>query len=357
LSNIIKLIITVFIIYTQISFAQTAEVKNTGCEYLNLFDEIEKIKENHVAYHIEIKSKRDAEYRNYIAIFRNKAEKTSGDKCVPVLKEFINFYKDGNLDIGQNPKLSDEEAKKLAANAEKIERSEADIRRKYLERDAKKLDPIQGIWYSSEKDRFAVFRDKKSKSRDFVAFLLSGENDLWEKGHVKAEFKKLNDGSYDDIYYDKKHYPLYPGTNERNRKGGAVIRRNLILHIPPVSWRREYPLSKNPLNKIHSTDPRHPTFQIIDSENILITIPSHRPEYAAVLKEFIENHHKEIINAKNLILDIRGNEGGSSWITDVLMPYIETKEKRPAKYWVGDETLVLSSPRNIGYFKNAEKQG
>lgn len=338
------------------TFAQTV-TKTSDCECVNLFDElVEKIEENHIAYHIEIKGKRDAEYRDRINIYRKKAEQTSADKCVPVLKEFIEFYKDGHLYIGQSPKLSDAEKKRLTASAEKIERSETDIR-SYLDKNAKKLDSIEGIWYSKDKERFAVFRDTKSKNRDFVAVSLSENSGNWEKGQVKAEFKKLNAGSYEVIYYDENHYRLYPGTYHRGKKGGADIRRNLILHMPPISWGREYPTNKDALNFIDSEDPRRPTMKIIDSSTVLFSIPSHVPDYAPLLKEFVEKNQEQIGRADNLIIDLRGNEGGSSWMTNVLMPYIETVSKHAGKYWVDDEEFVLSSPRNIRYFKAVESQG
>ncbi|WP_417881860.1 S41 family peptidase [Xanthomarina gelatinilytica] len=327
-----------------------------SCECSDIFDDlVNKIEQNYIAYHIEIKGKREKEYLAYKNTFKLKAKNSSKAGCIEVLKEFIEFYKDGHLYIGQFPKPNEEQIKELIANAEVINFSENEVKKYLIDRE-KKLDPIEGIWFANDSTKYAIIRNK-TKQRDFVAFLLSNSSEKWKAGHVKAEFKKLKDGSYDVVYYDKNHYPLHPGAYTKGQKGGAAIRRDLILHMPPISWGKEFPVKTENHNYIDKTDPRKPTIKIIDSDNILIAIPSHRPEFAEILKLFIEEHEDKIRNAKNLILDLRGNEGGSSGVTNVLLPYIETKENNPHKYWVDDKMYVLSSSRNIEYYKNAQKQG
>ena len=330
-------------------FAQENKITNVEpvCNCSIIFDElVDKIEKNYIAYHIEISEKRENEYSEQIKKFQLKAKNTTKEACAKVLKEFIEFYKDGHLYIGQFPKPTSEQIAQLSGNAEIINLDEDNVKT-YLNKNLDNLDPIEGVWYANDSTKYAIVKNQ-TKHRYFVAILLSDKVENWNVGQVKAEFIKLNDGSYDVVYYDKNNYPTYPGAYTRGLKGGAAIRRDLILHMPPTSWGKCYPIHTEPLNRIDYREPRKPTFKIIDSDNILIAIPSHRPGFAETLKSFVQKHDNKIRNAKNLILDLRGNEGGSSGVTNVLLPYIETKEKEPEKYWVDDKMHTLKMLKNKG---------
>ena len=355
-TKVICLILSVIVLVAA-SNNTFAQINENACDCADLLDEtVSKIEMNYIAYHVEIKGKRDVEYQTHVNTFKKAANKTTLDKCVPLLQEFVNYFRDGHLFVGQSPKLTDKQIFDLKAKAEKIAKSEAEIK-DYLAKNSGKLDPIEGFWYASDGSRFATFRDRKPRKRDFVAVLLSEDVDNWEKGQVKAEFTKLKDGTYDVVFYNDKHYPLHMNSYKRGKTGGARISRGLILHMAPVSWGKKFPSSNDPLNKLDSSNPRLPQLHLVNSSNVLISIPSHDPAYATVLQKLIESNKTEIENAENLIIDLRGNEGGSSWVTNVLMPFIETEQKRPAKYWAGDEQIVLSSNQNLKYFRSIESQG
>ncbi|MGE3466161.1 MAG: S41 family peptidase [Pyrinomonadaceae bacterium] len=344
-----------------VTFAQSENsVENKDeahCSCLGLLSEtISRIEADYIGYHIETKGKTVDEYRRYKSQFQKLAGQTPLDKCVPLLQDFIRFFRDGHLFIGQNPKLTDEQVAQLLSKAEKFDRTESEIK-EYLSNNAKKLDPIEGIWFANDGSRFAIFRNTKPKDRDFVAILLSDGVRLWAKGEVKAKFTKLDDGSYDVVYYNEKRYPLFINFYERGKRGGARIRRDVILSMAPITWGKEFPTVEDSWNNLDSSDPRRPVLEVVDSSTVLITLPSHSPSHASFLSELVERHKDKIENADNLILDLRGNEGGSAGMAAVLMPYIETASGRPSKYWVGDRRYVLSSEQNIKYFKLVERQG
>lgn len=349
-------IVLFFLIANLQTFSQSGSQPD-DCQCAGIFEELTtKIESDYVGYFVEVKGKKEFQYQQHKEKFNKEAQKTSLDKCVFLMQEFIRYFKDGHLFVSQSPKLTDEQANQFKLSAEKITRSESDIRR-YLESNAKNLDPIEGIWFANDKNRYAIFRDKKSKKRDFVAILISEGKGVWETGQVKAEFKKFKDGSYDAVYYNEKHFPLHPTVYKRGELGGADIRRGLILGMPPYTWGKEFPQNKEPFNILDANDPRRPIFQIIDAENVLISIPSHSPEYAPILKELVDKNKSQIENAKNLILDLRGNHGGSSGTTNVLAPFILTSSLNPEKFWVGDESFIVASKQNSRYFNMGVTQG
>src|SRR5262249_29938272 len=138
---------------------------------------------------------------------------------------------------------------------------------------------------------------------------------------------------------------------------GAAIRRNLLLHMPPVTWGKAYPLAADERDALDPADPRRPTVRAVGDRAVVVSVPSHSPEYAPVLKELVERFADRIAKAEVLVVDVRGDEGGSTWTTNVLMPYLATATERPRRYWRGGAPVVLSSPDNVGYFERATGDG
>ncbi len=329
--------------------------QNTACTCETLMLEVTReIETNYIGYHTEILNKRDQEYNEHKTRFLKQSKQTGIEQCLPILQDFIAFFKDGHLFIGQQPELDDVQKEALHEKAEVIDISEKELTA-YFKNEG--LDPIEGFWYTSKGTRYAIIKDDKNNSRDFVAVALSNEVAGWQIGHLKATFVKNDDTSYDVVYYNQDHFPVVIKIYDQGKAGGAHIRRNSLLHIPPFTWGRESKEATNYSEIIDSNNPRAPLFHIIDKNNVLISLPSHSPEHAKPLKKLVEKHDKKIRAAKNLIIDVRGNEGGSSWITNVLLPYLQTTDQRPAKYYQDGSTQVLSSEENMKYFESMESQG
>jgi C-terminal processing protease CtpA/Prc len=74
----------------------------------------------------------------------------------------------------------------------------------------------------------------------------------------------------------------------------------------------------------------------------VLSIPSHDPAYREALFGLVTAHRAELLAAPKLIIDLRGNEGGSSWLTDTVLPFIMSAPQRPAKE-LPDDPQILSS--------------
>ena len=66
----------------------------------------------------------------------------------------------------------------------------------------------------------------------------------------------------------------------------------------------------------------YPYFEKIDEEIVLIRIPSFLPKYYEAINELIQEHHEVLTNTPNLVLDLRGNGGGSDQCFNILLPYV-----------------------------------
>jgi C-terminal processing protease CtpA/Prc len=127
--------------------------------------------------------------------------------------------------------------------------------------------------------------------------------------------------------------------------------------MPPVTWGKAYPLKPDQQDLLDAVDPRRPTIRSLGESTVIVSVPSHSPEYTPALNGLVDKFRERILGAQNLIIDIRGDEGGGSQMTRSLMPFLVTKSKRPSRYWAEGQPVILSSPDNIAYFTQMQSQG
>jgi acetoacetate decarboxylase len=75
---------------------------------------------------------------------------------------------------------------------------------------------IEGV-YTTEDRRYVIAVVKnQEKSHDYIGVVISADNQYWDKGEVKFNFVKQDDGSLKGFYYDQagKAYPVTFDTNE-----------------------------------------------------------------------------------------------------------------------------------------------
>lgn len=335
-----------------------ARAAETACECRAEFDALAKtIERDYVGYHLGVRGRRDAEYRRHVRAIAARAARSTPERCVNVLQDFVAFFRDGHLFVGEWPEVDAAEAARLAASAERTTLRDEDAVRRALDARAGRLDPIEGVWYARDGARFGVVRDPKPGRRDFVAVVLTAGVAGWEPGQVKAEFRKLDDGSYGVVLYADDHSPRHPRVYSRGQRGGATIRRGLLLHMPPTTWGKAYPLRDDERGQLDPTDPRRPVVRVVGERTVVVSVPSHSPEYAPVLDEAIKGVADRLASAETLVVDLRGDEGGSSWTTNALMPYVATAEKRPGRYWRDGRQSVLASPGTVAYFERVTADG
>ena len=65
-----------------------------------------------------------------------------------------------------------------------------------------------------------------------------------------------------------------------------------------------------------------PSFRRIDGDTVLISIPSFLPVNYEAINNLIQEQHEVLTNTPNLILDLRGNGGGSDECFNSLLPYV-----------------------------------
>ena len=300
-----------------------------------------KVQADYAGFVLEIRGPRRAAFDGMLAALRARAAHATGDACYLVLQAYVDFFADPHLFIYQSMRLDTAESARRAANAEHVALTAEDTAR-FLGRSARRLDPIEGIWYSGRL-RVAIVRDRAVGH--FTAVVLAGDTATWVPGSVRAHFVRTQDGRYQGELFER---------NYARRLVRAAIYKGVMLRLDPGLWGKELPVDAADSGLLDATDPHRATLAVRDGVPVL-SIPSHDPTYRPWLDSLLAANRDLLAHADRLIVDLRGNEGGSSLTTAALMPYIVSDSQRPP--YLRDRNglpdrgkgVMLSSPDQIVY--------
>lgn len=311
---------------------------------------VEKVEASYPGYHLEIAGRpAEADYR--LRLERARADAASaepGIPCLKVLQTYVAGFEEGHLFVGGRPRIDTaEDSARLREAAPRYSRTEAEVL-DHLD-SGRVLDPVEGIWVDPVGLRLAIVRDEGTR---FVAFVLESTAEGWAQGDVKAELEALADGSYDAILYDDTRSGTRPHVHTRGLAGGARLQRDgLLLHLPPTTWGKLHPVRPGHEGRIDPVDPRAPTARTIGDDVVVFHVPSHVPSHARRVSALVEQYRGALGRAETLVIDLRGNEGGSTRTTNALVPFLTTREQRPPRYLAGGESAVVAAEDNIAYFQ------
>jgi hypothetical protein len=311
------------------------------CSCLEDFDAlVRNVETNYVGHALYVTGDRRHDFEHLEARLREKARLVSPEECVFVVRELIDWFGDDHLFVIEQPQLSADSVARLAAAAAATARDTAVVLRQLRSR-ATDGDPIEGLWFSKHGLRTAVVRDESGGDDDFVAVTISDTTSGWAPGQIKARFTRQADSSYAATVY---------GANRAPRHYTARLYRDLMLHMPPLTWGRELPAETQGEVVLDRQDPRAPVLRVLDGGHVLLSIPSHDPAYRPRLDSLVAEHDSVLRWSTTLIIDLRGNEGGSSLTTRVLTPYLHTREQHPPLGVQGPPAILVSDD-NLAYFK------
>ena len=294
-----------------------------------------KLREDYAGYLLELHGERMRQYAAMKAALEARAQRTAGDSCFFVLRDFTDWFDDPHLFVYQNPRIDSAESTRRRASVATRGITEASARA-YFERRASQLDPIEGIWYDRAL-RVAIVPDSAKGAGHFVAVLLAADTAAWTPGSVRAYIARRPDASY-DVDLSARNYFV-------SHLHGAIY-RHVLLRLSPGIWGKAFPVPAADSGTLDPVDPHRPTLYRRNG-TLVFAIPSH-DGFKAVIDSMVAAHAKELASADRLIIDLRGNEGGGSSMTNALGPYVMLRHDRPNPYPL-DSSLMLSSPDQIAY--------
>lgn len=309
---------------------------------VTVFDEVEaKIQANYVAralYNENAPALARAAEANRAA-YRAQASAIASDEgleCTRVLQGYVRSHEDPHLFLNAVPVLTEADAARLRAGAPRIALSPQILRQQA--RSATGRGPLVGVWAADEFEAAII----PEADGGFVAVVVETDSDNWTIGDIAARFD-ARDGVVEAIRYRAEdRAPI--------RTGYSIV-SNAILSMAPVDWGRITPAPSEVIGEWDPHNPRRPRFEMLNADVAWLSIPSFSPALVSdSLQMIADNHRDDILGAELLVVDLRGNHGGSASAISPLDPFIMThdahEDYQPDPY----SPVLLSSPDTIGHY-------
>jgi hypothetical protein len=308
------------------------------CDCLSSFEWTAQLfRENDAGYAYALAEKGEAAYQQHTEKLTAQARSTEDMvACMELISEWMLFFRSSHLGIEwlEGEEESDSEAtlpeKKRAIRAhfkdwEKLE-VDLDEFRTYLSN--KDTHDFEGIWRSG-----AYLIGIKKVDEDYVGFIIEADGVYWVEDQVKLRIHA--DGSA--TFYMRDH------SAEQFEPERVLQLGQSGLRLGFVSLEREWPaVPTEPAvtRYIQAMEATGPYFERIDAETVLLRIPSFNNSQKPAIDSVIAAHRATMLQTPSLIIDLRGNGGGSGNSYEELLPLLYTNPIRT----VGVE--FLSAPRN-----------
>ena len=328
-----KLTIAAVIIITLLNagraFSQT-------CSCRNLLDTlIAKVETDYAGYIHKVKEAANTTaYYNTKKALQTKAETTSFADCYKVLNGYTGFFKDGHLFVAEFPAADSA----LSDSLHKLIKH-FDVPAGYTDilNNEKHRDDIEGVWKDALNEQIAIVKVKENL---FYGVLQQSTVEKWAAGMVKLEIEKTNEGSYNVTYYRNDFVKIH--------FMGLHMYKNVFL--PFGNYRLAKILPHDPeIEYVNLVNPNLPVLKVIDSNNILLTVPSALID-GRYLDSLLNKYNAVIKTTPNLIIDLRGNTGGN-YIWGRLL-YIANTTEYAAPKKAGDDFLLLASEDDAKYVRD-----
>ena len=201
-------------------------------------------------------------------------------------------------------------------------------------------DAIEGIYEQINGNyRLAIVPDTAPGT--FVAVVLRADSVWWVPGQVKAWFARRDDGQYDTRFHMRDH------TGQAAR---ARLAQNVLKVALPggESWflRTEPRMPDDLAMADHPRTLSWPTrFERLSEQTVALHVQSFFDDQAPLLDSILVRHGDEIARARNLIIDVQSNPGGSDYVFGRLLPLLYTDPILRVPH------RVLATPDNVQKFE------
>ena len=263
------------------------------------------------AYAVAKKGEQAYNYHN-ARIEEQVKEAASLSECLPLLNEWLRFFRSGHHGIGvtDNAILEDTKSDKFPVNLKEHPINVADFKN-YL--DLKKTHDYEGIWETSVY-KIAI----KKEGNNYIGSIVASGTDTWKKDQVKLKFS---------IAEDKKTATYFMRDHSAREFNTISLTGKNRLHIGPFSLNRIYPvLEEDKIFKHYNTflDSNKPYLEELNKSTLYLRIPSFQGNQKKYIDSVLQVHRTKILSTENLIIDIRNGTGGSDSSYKGLLPYLYT---------------------------------
>ncbi len=267
---------------------------------------IQKVENEYPGFNL--KTKDAISYNGYKNHIIDLAKNINENDCYDIMKKYTDYFRDGHLIIVD--KREDNENSGVI-KTETINFNIADFE-KYL---TKSNDGIEGVW-TSDSYKVGVI---KQDDNNYIAFIISSKNDNWKQSEIKFELKKNGNAVY------------YVGNHKQKSDNYSIIENSIIyFKKTKAAFVKEQPLPALSKERITRELNELEGFFVkaISEKTLLLRISSFDYSYTKRIENLVETNKRLLEHYDNLIIDVRGNGGGTDYSYRPILKYIYTNPVR-----------------------------
>lgn len=317
-----KVVLLLFLLLPALARAQAPAP--CGCAR-NLAETRRLLAANYAGYRDKVTPATQPRLDSLTAALRPQADTAGVGSCYKVLQQYIRFFKDLHVQLADNKpmQLNKDSIRARYAGTARLPWTRASFRA-YLDDPAQPKRPLEGIWRDAGLDY--VVGIVADKAGGYQGFVLKADSLFWLPGQVKFAFSEPAAGSATARYFMRNH-SLEQLPVRVVRDGELVINSN---------WYRTYP---HPVAG-PAPSPGPLSFQMLDDTTALYRIASFNGNLRLKIDSLTKAHAADLARTRLLLVDVRGNGGGSDASYGSLVPYLYTNPVTETS------TALYSTPDN-----------
>ncbi len=312
--------IQLFLLFIIVIFHYTANAQDCTCtQKFDFFKE--KIKLNYSGYRDKVTTSNQLAFDQHTNIFQQKATNANSDTaCFRILLEWKKWFRDGHVQLSTGSTAGNPaQIRAQFANTEHINLSEAAAKAYF---DQPNRLPIEGIWQNEEGNYKVAIVQKPTTQREYAAIILKADSIYWMPGQIKFDLQKTDQPNIFSSQYFMRDHSLSPDTAFLN---SDKLRLNKI-----GNWYMVYPrmATKTKPEGIYK-------LSTLDSSTLLLVIPTMDESVRKQLDQLIKENKALLARTPNLVIDCRGNGGGSDITYRKVIPLLYTNRTKTyhAQVW------------------------
>jgi hypothetical protein len=337
-----------FIILTNLSFAQ-------NCDCVSNFEWTKKtFEENDAGFQYIIDKKGQAAYNihNQLIIEKIKATKNLRE-CTDLLNEWLRFFRKGHIGIYQL-KNDESVSQNISQTAKEPEIWKGNISQfeKYIS--TKKEADLEGIWelgtYNNMGVQLGTYKiGIQKEDENYIGFIIETDIDNWEKGYIKLKIEPHGD-SFNSTFYMRDFSPVKSDKVELTGSNYLQINWQLLKRLSPV-----FPTEPIVEDYFKMINAKKLYLEQLNETTLYLRIPSFNHHQKSGIDSVLAANKEKILRTENLIIDLRGNGGGSDNSFQELLPFLYTNPIRT--FGIADLSTTLNNQRMLDFINNPEKHG
>ena len=322
----------------QTSTAQPVVQPDCGCA--QDFDFVVRYLERNLpAYLQDVTAATRPAYEQLKRRLRHVAAQTPAPaRCLPVLVAYVEFFRDQHtsIDLGAGgPSVNDKDSvavRQFRASAPFQHTETVRLRPASFP----SLAAIEGRYQTADSAYQVQIQPARTGVRDYVGVIVRSRTPLWTVGQVKLELTRLpNQRGYRLIQYNRNHSASYLGD---------VLQEQGYLR--GTSWQK---LGAKPV-------PRPVASPLVYRSLTTATAYLRIPSFDGSLHAQLDSVYRRVAAAppQNLIIDVRGNGGGSDANVVPLVPLLYTssfQDDQREEYYVTADNVA----RFAAYYRNMRR--